>query len=317
MAKVNVEMVEKVARTIKNLSLEVRALDFTEEDKFPAVGDPGVLDYFFAVTMHDYGFWLGDERGYVEPLYGEIDGKRLKGSDLLWTLSMRAYRESGSRFFNPNNLAKLQYVEFIKWLPEGYGFQDTMTRYATTVEYGQHGRSFNRLSCRVETLMQVVNEYSEPLDAFLDITSTFPGYNQDTFFKKKNLLLAMILANRPEKFLKVGQEEKWPPIVDYHLMRVALRLGLIELSLIEYDQLSKRVWVDGWLEADIRKKTFQAIEAVIDLSGKPMSEIDFLLWSARRYCPEMTEPSCPKCVFGDVCHKRIELFQPVFRTTNY
>ena len=52
MARVNIEMVEKVAVTIKNLSLEVRALDFTEEDKFPAVGDLVALDYFFAVTTN-------------------------------------------------------------------------------------------------------------------------------------------------------------------------------------------------------------------------------------------------------------------------
>lgn len=316
MARVNVEMVEKVAMTIKNLSLEVRALDFTEEDKFPAVGDPGALNYFFAVTMHDYGFWLSDERGYLEPLYGKVDGKRLKGSDLLWTLSMKVYKEKGPEFFNPNNLANLEYTQFMEWLPEEYGFSDLMIRHSMAVAYGQRLRSFNWLSRSTETLMQVVNEYSEPLDAFLDIISKFPGYNQDILFKK-NLLLAMILANRPEKLLKVNPEEKWPPIVDYHLMRVALRLGLIELSLIEYDQLSKRVWVDDWFETDVRKKTFQAVEAIIDLSGKPMSEVDFLLWSARRYCPEMTDPDCSKCCFDHICKKRVKLFQPVLRTTNY
>ncbi|MDO8496482.1 MAG: hypothetical protein Q7S43_03435 [bacterium] len=310
MARVNVEMVEKVAATIKNLSLEVRALDFTEEDKFPAVGDPGALDYFFAVTMHDYGFWIGDNRGYVEPLHGEIGGKRLKGSDLLWTLSMKVYRERGSEFFAPASLAKLEYHEFLEWLPESYHFQDLMTRHSMALNYGRYSRIGSR------DLIHETNSQPRPLDFFLEATSLMPGYNKDRLFKK-NLLLAMILANRPEKFLKVAPEEKWPPIVDYHLMRVALRLGLIELSLIEYDQLIRRVYVDYWTEAQIRKVTFDAIEMVIELSGKPMSEIDFLLWSARRYCPEMTKPDCSKCCFDDVCKKRVQLFQPVLRTTNY
>lgn len=316
MARVNVDMVGKVAAAIKNLSLEVLVLDFTEEDKFPAVGDPGALNYFFAVTMHDYGFWLGDERGYVKPLYGKVGKKILKGSDLLWTLSMKIYKERGPEFFNPNNLAKLQYEEFIKWLPEEYGFPNLMARYGMTVEYGQYSRSFYKLSHYVETLTQVVNEYNEPLDAFLSISPSIHGYDHDPLFKK-NLLLAMILANRPERFLKVGPKEKWPPIVDYHLMRVALRLGLIELNLIEYDQLTRRVYIDSWTESEIRKATFDAVKGVIALSDKPMSEVDFLLWNARRYCPEMTDPDCSKCCFDDICKKRVKLFQPVLRTTNY
>ncbi len=316
MAKVNQGMVERVALRIKELSLQGMALTFTEEDKFPPVGDPGALDYVFAVTMHDYGFWLGDEKGYVKPLYGEVGGKKLKGSDLLWTLSMKMYRERGPEFFNPNSLAKLQYEQFIKWLPEEYGFQDMITRYGMTVEYGQDCRSFNKLSHRVETLTQVAHEYLDPLGFFLDVTATFPGYNKDPLFKK-NLLLAMILANRPEKFLKIGPDEKWPPIVDYHLMRLALRLGIVDVSQEEYEKLSSRVWVSVETEQSVRDATYEAVRMVIELSGKPMSEIDFLMWSARRYCPEMTVPDCPKCVFTDVCQKRVDLFQPVFRTTNY
>ena len=313
MARVNVEMVKKVAATIKNLSLEVRALDFTEEDKFPAVGDPGALDYFFAVTMHDYGFWIGDERGYVNPLSGVIDQKILKGSDLLWTLSMKIYRESGPEFFNPRNLAELELKDFCRWIPEKYGFQDIVTRHNMTVEYGKYCVHKN---INTKHLVTIANYSESSLQSFIRLTSSMPGYNKDDLFKK-NLLLAMISANRPEKFLKVRSEEKWPPIVDYHVMRVALRLGLIELSLIEYDQLARRVYVDYWTEAQIRKATFDAIEMVILLSGKPMSEIDFLLWSARRYCPEMTKPDCSKCCFDDVCKKRIQLFQPILRTTNY
>ena len=113
------------------------------------------------------------------------------------------------------------------------------------------------------------------------------------------------------------EADKFSPTDDPDVMRVALLLGLIGLSLIEYDQLSKRVWVDEWLENEVRREVYDAMSKVIELSGKPMSEIDFLLWSARRYCPEMTEPDCSKCVFDNICQKRTKLFQPVFRTTNY
>ena len=58
-------------------------------------------------------------------------------------------------------------------------------------------------------------------------------------------------------------------------------------------------------------------EQVIRESGHAMSFIDEKMWSARRYCPEMTMPNCPECVFSEVCKKRTELFQPIFRTTAY
>lgn len=315
MAEVNLEIVERVAQKIKELPLgDVRALDFTEEDKFPRVDDPDALEYFFVVTMQDYGFWIGDEKGYVEPLYGEVGGKKLKGSDLLWTLSMKIYREKGPKFFNRENLAKLEYYEFIEWLPEKYGFQDLMTRYRMAVDYGNWDAC--SLGFPPGGIVRLVNGLGGPLTGFLGLTPSVPGYDKDPLLKK-NILLAMILANRPEKFLKVEPEEKWSPIVDYHLMRVALRLGLVSLNLIEYDQLKRRVWVDAWMENQVRKVVFDAIRLVIKLSGWSMSKIDFLLWSARKYCPEMTEPDCPKCIFSDVCQKRTELFQPVFRTTNY
>lgn len=313
MAKVNMEMVEKVAQKLKTMPISGTALMFTESGQFPAVGDPRVLDYFFAGTMHDYGFFVGDKAGYVEPLYGEVEGARLKGSDLLWTLAIKVYRENGSQFFVPKNLAVLDFESFCQWLPEKYMFQDLLTRWKMSTNYGLYC-----ICCSVDpaTVVSIANHSTQPLRNFLNLTSTLPGYDQDVLLKK-NILLAMILANRPEKFLKIGSDEKWPPIVDYHLMRVAERLGIVDLDPQEFGMLSKRVWVSKETEVGVRRATYDAVSVLIELSGKPMREIDFLLWSARRYCPEMSAPDCPKCVFNDICAKRVELFQPVFRTTNY
>ncbi len=323
MAKVNVEMVRRFAEKVRNLdsaNAELNFYSFTkdrqeiiESDKYPSLNASGVVDYFFATTMHNYGFWIGDTKGYVEPLYGNVVGKVFKGSDLLWVLSMNIYRERGAEFFDPRNLAELELYDFCRWIPEEYRFQDILTRYNMTVEYGKY---CVRENIDIKNLINIANRSDGVLQSFVSLISSMPGYNEDELFKK-NLLLAMIFANRPEKFLKVRPNEKWPPIVDYHLMRVALRLGLISLTWVEWDQIAKRKWVSEWVEAQIREVTFDAVEMVIELSGKSMSEIDFLLWSARKYCPEMTVPDCPRCVFNDVCQKRVELFQPVFRTTNY
>jgi endonuclease III len=127
----------------------------------------------------------------------------------------------------------------------------------------------------------------------------------------------MVLANRPEKFLKPAPDTKWPVIVDYHLMRLALRLGLVKLDEPERSLIEGRKWLTPGQEDVIRNLVCQAVWNVILYSGKPMSEVDAVMWSAREYCPEMKEPDCGKCLLADVCEKHTKLFQPVLRTTAY
>ena len=313
MATVNMEMVKKIAEKIKEMPIAEASLTFTEGGMFPPEGDPGTLDYFFATIMQNYGFWIGDRKGYVKPLYGEIDGKILKGADLLWTLSMKIYRERGPEFFRPKNLSALKFRDFCRWFPEEYEFQDLPTRWRMALNYGTH---CVRKSVEPETLLKVANHCIPLLKGFLELTLILPGYGRD-FLMKKNILLAMALANRPERFLKVGPDEKWPPIVDYHLMRVSERLGTVDLEPREYELLVQRAWVPIGVECSVRLAVSDAVAEIIRLSGKPMNKVDFLLWSARKYCLEMETPDCFKCVFDDICAKRVELFQPVFKTTNY
>ena len=47
--------------------------------------------------------------------------------------------------------------------------------------------------------------------------------------RKKSTLLAIILQQRPERFLRVEPSERVPPIIDYHLQRSCLRTGLVRV----------------------------------------------------------------------------------------
>jgi endonuclease III len=127
----------------------------------------------------------------------------------------------------------------------------------------------------------------------------------------------MMLSNRPERFLKVTDPQNWKPLIDYHVMRILLRLGVVELDEAEREINRQRRWTTARSEWSIRKASYEAAKIIIQLSRRPMSFVDEKLWQSRHYCPEMTEPECSKCVFNDVCKKRVELFQPVFRTTAY
>jgi hypothetical protein len=157
------------------------------------------------------------------------------------------------------------------------------------------------------------------------------GYKEDPL-RKKSMLLALILEQRPEKFLlpadpprlmgegarSAGVRVAEPPVIDYHLMRSCLRTGLIE---IVDDDLRQRIIArqvitpeDEWA---VRYAAYRAIETVQQQSGRSMGAVDWFFFNARRRCPEMTTPDCAVCVVDAVCAHRVDLFQPVIRTTFY
>ncbi len=318
MAIVNERQVKAAAKLLKELPETGNGLNFYGNPHlYPPLSNYSyqTINFFFFICVHDYGFWYGDDRGYLEPLYGTINGERAKGSDLLWKACMRAFNKDIMRF-EPYRFSAISPMELASIFSDDNGpipFPDFGLRFATTRAFG---RWFVKEKTTPGRIIEAANETDAPLRWFLGSLREIPGYNRD-LFQKKNLLLAMALANRPEHFLRVKDPENWKPLVDYHLMRLALRMGLVDLNREETISNKKREWVSGGVEGEIRGATFDAIRELIQKSDRPMSFIDEKMWTGRKYCPEMEEPNCEKCLFASVCKKRTKLFQPIIRTTAY
>jgi len=225
--------------------------------------------------------------------------------------------EKNPKVFSPEHLAEITQNElFEEIFADDNGpipFPDRFARLEMTRDFGKW---FMEKGIKPSDIIQSAGKAGKPLRRLLDRLKKIPGYNEDPL-EKKNLLLAMTMANRPERFIEVRDFYNWLPVVDYHLMRVALRLGLVDLHKNEIYENEKRQFVSAETENDVRTSVFDAVVFLIRESGRSMSFIDELMWSARKYCPEMEEPDCSKCVFANVCKKRTKLFQPVFRTTYY
>jgi hypothetical protein len=103
-----------------------------------------------------------------------------------------------------------------------------------------------------------------------------------------------------------------------HLPR---QIGTGCVEIIDDDlrhRVASRAWVDEAEEAEIRGACFEAIASLVDASGLTQAAVDgFFFANARRVCVEAGPPRCDECVARDVCATRIELFQPVIRTTAY
>jgi hypothetical protein len=325
MAHINHERIGKVAKIFREMPDTENGLNFYSIlrdgkdipllDMYPNIRHFGAVDFFFFVALHNYGYWYGSPKGYASPLYGVWKGQKVKGSDLLYKMLMRAL-EDNPHVFLPERLARITEKELSRIFSDDNGFVPLFETNARLERTRAYGEWFLENFTAPRDLLDDANGDEYPLRHFLSELRLIPGFDRDPL-QKRNLLLAMSLANRPERFLRVTDDEHWKPVVDYHLMRLALRLGLVELNETETWRNEERRWVTAREEHSIRIATYEAVKLLIRASGRSMFFIDEKMWTARKYCPETTKPDCEKCIFANVCGKRINLFQPVYRTTAY
>ena len=248
------------------------------------------------------------------PMVASRQQKKLKGSDYVFRCATIAQEEQ-SNFFSPTNLAN-----FNDW-NDHYISDDSHNplpqweeHLAIIQAYSQYWKA-QRLT--LQNIVDTANATTTPIKTFLELAGKIPGYREDPLQKKLHLL-AVILTERPEQFLKKADPEHLKPIIDYHLMRSALRTGLIHVTNPELQQkLVQRKWVSEGEELIIRQATYDAVVQLCERSGLSIAAIDYFFFSNRTRCPEMATPRCETCPVNQICEKKINLFQPVFRTTAY
>jgi sugar/nucleoside kinase (ribokinase family) len=311
---VNEAQVQRVASLIAGLP-EVRPFDFTGPE-FPPAGHPAALDFFFSVILQQFGFWSMEDGRYHEPLIAAIWGQQRKGSSFMF----QAYRhllEKDPGFFTPKRQAKTTQAEFSSVLRTDDG-QEVMPAFDLHLAQARaYGRDMLALNLTPSSILAQAAGSPTPLRTFLSWLDQVAGYKEDPF-RKKSTLLALVLNQRPETFLPFGPGEQPTPVIDYHLMRSCLRVGLIDVQDEHLARLlSERKLVEPTGELAVRQAAYQAIAQIVARSGKSMGAVDWFFFNARRRCPEMTEPECQLCALDPLCAHRKELFQPVLRTTFY
>ena len=182
----------------------------------------------------------------------------------------------------------------------------------------QYGRDMLALQLTPQAVLDKALASTQPLQTFLVTLDQVGGYKEDPV-RKKSLLLAMILKDRPETFLPLRGDEQIAPIMDYHLMRSCLRIGLIDVLDNELEtKLTNRQIVSPAEEWAVRYPAYLAFDQLVTLSGRNLSTVNgFFFMNARNRCPEMTEPKCGSCQLNPACAQRKEFFQPVLRTSFY
>jgi ribokinase len=298
-------------------SAQSAAFDFTHTPHLPR-DHPLALPTLWIATLHQYGFWSADAReGWTGPMLAPIEGTVRKGSDFIWAAFARAARTDSSALSAERMASEPDLFERICTDDTGVcPVPDVASHRALHVAHGLHMQRHEPAGYR--GLLDRINQCDAPIAALLHDLRRQPGFMGDPLAKKANLL-AVILTARPERWLAARDPESVQPIVDYHMMRLCLRTGLVRVDDPDLRRrLAARLWVDAAEEEAIRKATSRAIEALVADTGRSVAAIDGLFFSlGRSVCLETVEPDCARCPLQTACLQRTALFQPVFRTTDY
>jgi len=318
MTDVDQSQIDRFAEFLPTLG-GVKPFDFCGEAEgvlYPKRNSRGALEAFFFNASHQFGFWFLDGSRYGRPMIALAGGAQRKGSDFVFFCVQRALNRDPD-FFQPERLAALTDRECeaiflddsgrnpLPMWPEHksilFDYADWLVQNRTTPE----------------ALLIKANRARKPLQYFLEALREIPGYREDPL-QKKAMLLAVIVENRPEKFLHVSDPGSAVPIIDYHLQRSALRTGLVTIPDENLRRkVASRTLVSKEEEGTIRKATYKAVELLVKKSGLSVAAIDFFFFTNRTRCPEMSEPKCAECPVQSICKKQTGLFQPVYRTTFY
>ena len=311
----DVKQIERIASVIRAIP-EAEAFNFVS-DYYPPVGHPAALDYFFVQTLQQFSFWATEDGRYAYPLIGTIDGNHCKGSTYLSQAYLRPF-EGDTEFYTPQRQANSTREETLALFQADDG-TDLMPAISLHLAMAQaYGKDMLAMGLTPDAIVERSNLSTQPLETFLSIMDHVGGYKEDPFRKKANLL-AMILAERPENFLKLNPHEEIQPVIDYHAMRFCLRTGLVEI--IDPELRAKnaaRSLVSVEDEWAIRYACYLAVQRLQQVSGLSMGAVDNITFGYNRaHCPEMTEPLCAQCAIDPACAHRKDLFQPVIRTIFY
>ncbi len=311
--RIDPDRIQRVARMLAEEATEA-SLDFCGFP-FPEEGAPWAVEMFAMATLHQYGFWYADIDGWVEPMYGVAGGRRFKGSDFIWQAFTRASEEDPSVLDPVRSASEPMLFDLICTDDSGTCPVPAVESHRALQQ--RYGEALSGTGGFTE-ILEAANRSDQPGAALLERLATLPGYAEDPLAKKANLL-AIILANRPERFLDLRDPESITPIVDYHLMRSCLRTGCVEIVDDDLrNRVEQRTWVDEAEEEEIRQASFDAIQTLVELSGLTQAAVDgFFFSNARRVCVEQEDPRCDECPAALVCAQRVDLFQPIIRTTAY
>jgi hypothetical protein len=264
----------------------------TLETAMPTHQPAQLADFFFfnsALLFDFYG------------LETELDGQYVKGSDLFFAFARRR-AEQNPDFFSASRMARLTVAEYqALYAPDGDPAHTLINRAEERVAILRDlARGLLRdYGGSTLTLLAACDNRLHAADGtgLLDRLSQFEGY-EDPHFKKAFVLLKFL--DRLGLWQTQDAENLFIP-VDYHLIRMALRTGIVSVTDTDLaEQLRGRSPSTEADDREIREVVKRAYKALEQHSGIDVFILDELFWTVGRSCCHYARPTrCANCDFTD------------------
>lgn len=139
-------------------------------------------------------------------------------------------------------------------------------------------------------------------NGLLKLFNRLPVYKEDPLHKKSNFL-AQVLVD--EKLIKVDDPENIEPLVDYHIMRLYLRTGRIEILNEDItEKIKKKEQLPIEQIVQIRTEISEQIKRFCIKYHKTARQLNIIDWFiARNYCRQ-EKVNCKECPLKANCDSR-------------
>jgi hypothetical protein len=255
----------------------------------------------------NFRFWsLSD--GQVVPSEGPVNGEFSRGSMYLWR-RLRVGISRGEFSLNAEWLSRLTVGTLER------AFRDDDGHCPLSPGLTERVQNLRDLGARLLASWQgefanVVDAARGSLSRFTEISATFRAFDDPV--RKLTMVNAIMLAGSE---LAHFDEEPLPGI-DYHLVKQAVRQGLVVPSEHLQDMLRERQFLTAEESLALRQATLEALLQVAEESKISTAVIDNIYWGNGRICDER-KPACSACPFQNPCQQRIDFGLPLELTRYY
>jgi len=273
-------------------------------------------------------------------LQGEIDGQWVRGWDYMVRAARKAMRSEPDFFMAPNLLHVTADTLRTIFSDEGIAESSTLDRVEERLAQWHDASRIlvQRYKGDVMSLYYAAGEALEGESGILARLAEFQAYSDPV--EKKSFLLVMF-AQRSGAW-QVRDIENLKVAIDYHIMRIALRSGMVRVQDADLtERLKTKQPVTALQDNQIREAVREACDLIVRDSRHSVFEVDNILWMMGRNCcfydyepicgshrcwrqaqctfVRSIEYACPSlCLFDGVClGSRDNAYRSYWETTIY
>ncbi len=300
--RLNYGRIARVALIMGKLVRSTKLDDFTDERYYPPVGSDTeyVLRYFLCMVALDH------RTSRYQPFEGFVNGEFFHGADLLYRLGMRKFL-TDPEFFSPEHLSKVTTDEVAEWLSITFNNKkiiiwDPDVRAELLRDIGiKLLKFYDGKVCHI--IDRARNKLKGmPGYGLIDLLKVFKAYSDPV--EKKAYLYAKFISRRGLFTYEDPYNAEVP--VDNHLVRVALRLGIVKPSKQLLQKILKGEEFSWDEDVELRFAVRKAYKYIARITNIDPLILDDFLWLFGRHCCTKTGPTCVdgcsgKCEALDYC----------------